>query len=106
MSEKIPQGNDTENRLENILRRTEKLISLHNESVRTVTVLESENQKLKTQIKELEGHISELKDNKLLTESEQQKITKQQQLELTKKINDLLSEVDQCISRMKTTGTK
>ena len=33
--------------------------------------------------------------------SEQQKITNQKQREITHKINDLLSEVDQCISRMK-----
>lgn len=93
---------DIEQRLENILRRTEKLISLHSELTRKITVLESENQKLKTQSKGLEEQILTLERNKQISDYEQQKINKQKQGELTQKINDLLSEVERCIARMKT----
>jgi hypothetical protein len=95
---------DIESRLENILRRTEKLISLQRESTRKIMALESENQKLKSQIKGLEGQILTLEETKHLNDSEQQKINKQKQRELTQKINDLLSDVEKCISRMKTPG--
>jgi len=97
---------DIEKRLENILRRTEKLISLQNESTGKITALESENQKLVTKIKGLEEQILKLKDSNQNIASEQQKINNQKQKEITLKINDLLSEVDRCISRMKITGTK
>jgi hypothetical protein len=97
---------DIESRLENILRRTEKLISLQSDSTRKITVLESENQKLKSKITNLETQILTLEETKHLNDSEQQKINKQKQLELTQKINDLLSEVEKCISRMKTPGNQ
>ncbi len=84
-------------RLENILHRTEKLISLQSESTRKITVLESENQRLTSEIKSLEEQILKLKDHNQTTTSEQQKINNQKQREITHKINDLLSEVDKCI---------
>ncbi len=93
---------DIEQRLENILRRTEKLISLQSELTRKITVLESENQKLINPIKGLEEQILTLKGTNKLVTTEQQKINKQKQGEITHKINDLLSEVERCIARMKT----
>ena len=95
---------DIEKRLENILRRTEKLISLQGESNRKVTVLETENQRLIKEIKGLEKQILKLQELNQTNASEQQKITNQKQREITHKINDLLSEVDRCISRIKTPG--
>ncbi len=92
---------DIDKRLENILRRTEKLISLHSESNRKVSELESVNQQLISKIKGLELEILRLKENNEQIVSEQQKINNQKQREITHKINDLLSEVDRCISRMK-----
>ena len=84
-------------RLEIILQRTEKLISLQSESTRKLTVLESENQRLINQIKSLEEQVLKLKDHNQTTTSEQQKINNQKQREITLKINDLLSEVEKCI---------
>ena len=95
---------DIEKRLENILRRTEKLISLQSESTRQIEVLNSENQRLVKQIKGLEEQILKLKETNQTIASEQQKINNQKQREITHKINDLLSEVDKCISRFKTPG--
>jgi len=92
---------DIEKRLENILHRTEKLISLQSESNRKVSELESVNQQLISKIKGLEVEILRLKGNNEQIASEQQKINNQKQREITHKINDLLSEVDRCISRMK-----
>jgi chromosome segregation ATPase len=92
---------DIERRLENILRRTEKLISLQNESNRKVSELESVNQQLTSKIKGLEEEILSLKETNQVIATEQQKINNQKQREITHKINDLLSEVDRCISRMK-----
>jgi hypothetical protein len=89
---------DIEKRLENILRRTEKLISLQGESNRKVTVLETENQRLIKEIKGLEKQILKLQELNQTNASEQQKITNQKQREITHKINDLLSEVDKCIT--------
>lgn len=86
-----------EQRLEIILRRTEKLISLQSESTRQIEVLESENQRLIKEIKSLEEQILKLKDSNQTIASEQQKINNQKQREITHKINDLLSEVDKCI---------
>ena len=91
-------------RLENILHGTEKLISLQRESKRKIEVLESENQRLVKEIKSLEDRMTELKDHNQTTTSEQQKINNQKQREITHKINDLLSEVDKCITRFKTPG--
>jgi len=92
---------DIEKRLENILRRTEKLISLQSESNRKVSELESVNQQLTSKIKGLEEEILRLKETNQVIATEQQKINNQKQREITHKINDLLSEVDRCISRMK-----
>lgn len=93
-----------EQRLEKILQRTEKLISLQSESTRKITALESENQKLIKEIKGLEEQILKLKENNQTIDSEQKKLTNKKQREITLKINDLLSEVDKCISRMKVPG--
>jgi hypothetical protein len=91
-------------RLEKILLETEKLISLQSESTRKIEVLESENQRLVNEIKGLEEQILKLRESNQTIGSEQQKINKQKQREITLKINDLLSEVDKCISRMKMPG--
>lgn len=92
---------DIEKRLENILRRTEKLISLQSGLYRKISELESVNQQLLSKIKGLEEQIIKLKENNQTIASEQQKINNQKQREITHKINDLLSEVDRCISRIK-----
>ena len=92
---------DIEKRLENILRRTEKLISLQSGLNRKVSELESVNQKLMSKIIGFEAQILKLKENDQTIASEQQKINNQKQREITHKINDLLSEVDRCISRIK-----
>ncbi len=86
-----------EKRLEKILRRTEKLISLQNDSVRQIELLETENQRLVKQIKGLEEQISKLGETNQAITSEQQKINNQKQREITHKINDLLSEIEKCI---------
>lgn len=91
---------DIEGRLENILHRTEKLISLQSELNRKVSELESVNQQLSGKIKELDEQVLKLKQINETIASEQPKITNQKQREITHKINDLLSEVDQCISRL------
>jgi len=96
---------DIEKRLENILRRTEKLISLQSGLNRKISELESVNQQLISKIKGLEVQILKLKENDQTIASEQQKINNQKQREITHKINDLLSEVDRCISRI-TPGNK
>ncbi|HTB32852.1 MAG TPA: hypothetical protein VK808_12555 [Bacteroidia bacterium] len=93
-----------EKRLEKILLRTEKLISLQSESTRKIEVLKFENQELTSKIKDLGEQILKLKETNQTIASEQQKINNQKQREITHKINDLLSEVDKCISRMKTPG--
>lgn len=87
-------------RLENILRGTEKLISLQSELNRKVSELESVNQQLKSKIRALEEQILKLKDDNQIITSQQQ-TNKQKQREITHKINNLLSEVDLCISRLK-----
>ena len=92
---------DIEKRLENILRRTEKLISLQSGLNRKVSELESVNQQLMSKIIGLEAQILKLKENDQTIASEQKKINNQKQREITHKINDLLSEVDRCISRIK-----
>ncbi len=92
---------DIEKRLENILRRTEKLISLQSGLTRKVSELETVNQQLIDKIKGLDEQILKLKETNQTIASEQQKINNQKQREITHKINDLLSEVDRCISRMK-----
>jgi len=92
---------DIEKRLENILRRTEKLISLQSGLNRKVSELESVNQQLMSKIIGFEAQILKLKENDQTIASEQQKINNQKQREITHKINDLLSEVDRCISRIK-----
>ncbi len=91
---------DLGTRLENILHQTEKLISLQHESTHKIKVLEFENQKLNSNIKELEKQIFELKEINQTIVSQQQKINNQKQREITHKINDLLNEIDKCISRM------
>jgi chromosome segregation ATPase len=92
---------DISTRLENILYKTEKLISLQNGLKSKVSELESVNQKLTEKIKDLDDQILKLKQSNHTIASEQQKINNQKQREITHKINDLLSEVDQCISRLK-----
>ena len=92
---------DIEKRLENILRRTEKLISLQSGLNRKVSELESVNQQLMSKIIGFEAQILKLKENDQTIASEQKKINNQKQREITHKINDLLSEVDRCISRIK-----
>ena len=87
-------------RLENILRGTEKLISLQSGLNRKVSELESVNQQLKSKIRALEEQILKLKDDNQIITSQQQ-TNKQKQREITHKINNLLSEVDLCISRLK-----
>jgi|GEM_PF-1293698 len=92
---------DINSRLENILHRTEKLISLQGELYRKISALEYVNQDLTGKIKTLEEQILKLKESNQTITSEQQKINNQKQREITHKINDLLSEVDQCIARLK-----
>lgn len=92
---------DINSRLENILRRTEKLISLQGNLNRKISELESVNQDLTSKIKGLEQQVLKLKEGNLTITSEQQKLNNLKQREITHKINDLLSEVDQCIARLK-----
>lgn len=92
---------DINSRLENILRRTEKLISLQGNLNRKISELESVNQELTGKIKGLEQQVLKLKEGNLTITSEQQKLNNLKQREITHKINDLLSEVDQCIARLK-----
>lgn len=92
---------DINSRLENILRRTEKLISLQGDLYRKISELESVNQQLTGKISQLEEQLLKLKESNHNITSEQQKINNQKQREITHKINDLLSEVDQCIARLK-----
>ena len=68
---------DIDKRLENILRRTEKLISLQSESNRKVSELESVNQQLISKIKGFEIEILRLKENNEQIVSEQKKINNQ-----------------------------
>ena|SRR5579863_5950833 len=92
---------EIDRRLENILRGTEKLISLQSGLNRKISELESVNQQLKSKIKALEEQILKLKDDNQTITSQQLKHNNQKQREITHKINDLLSEVDLCISRLK-----
>jgi hypothetical protein len=92
---------ELEKRLDNIQLRIEKILSLHNELERITSKLKAENQELAKKGEALDEQLK--KAEKDIQSADYQKKTNNalKNQSINKKIDELLSEVEQCITLLK-----
>lgn len=92
---------DLEKRLENIYRGIEKILSLQSDLENSNKKLTSENQELRGKIKALDVQLNKTRDDGQAIQLEKQKQNTQQNKEINHKIDELLSEVERCITLLR-----
>lgn len=92
---------DLEKRLENIYKGIEKILSLQGDLENTNKKLKSDNQELVSKITAFESQFNKAKEDGQTVQVEKQKQNTQQNKEINHKIDELLSEVERCITLLK-----
>ncbi|MGP8217144.1 MAG: hypothetical protein ACLQQ4_16360 [Bacteroidia bacterium] len=92
---------DLDKRLENIYREIEKILSLHGELQNAVKKLKAENQELTNKLKILDEQLKKAGQAAETAQPEKQKHNSQHNQEINNKIDELLSEVERCITLLK-----
>lgn len=81
----------------NLERKVEKLINLHRQMFKELSVLKQNNNELKKTIEEQKQTIKELEEkNKILRLSKLTSVNHENTHELKLKINELIREIDKC----------
>ena len=92
---------DIEKRLENIYKGIEKFLSLQQELQNNNNKLRAENQELTNKIAILEQHLTKTREESLAALSVTNNNNSQNKQEINNKIDELLSEVEQCRTLLK-----
>ena len=92
---------ELENRLDNIYREIKKILSLQDELRGRITNLNTENQDLKGKIEILEQQVKKTGIEMQSTDYQNKKSSTHKNQLINKKIDELLSEVEQCITLLK-----
>ena len=93
--------NDLDKRLELIYREIEKIISLRGELQDKVKRLEAENQQLANNLSVLDEQLKKAREAGKTAQLEKQNLNIQNNKEVNNKIDELLSEVERCITLLK-----
>lgn len=88
-------------RLDNIYKEIEKNLSLQGDLHNTIKTIKAENQELNEKIRVLEGKLKESRNAGERAELEKQQQNIQNNKEVNNKIDELLSEVERCITLLK-----
>jgi septal ring factor EnvC (AmiA/AmiB activator) len=92
---------ELEKRLENIYKEIEKFLYLQGEQQNTINNLRAENQELTKKIVAIEQQLKNSERDRKAITTELSNNNTQNNQEINKKIDDLLSEVEQCITLLK-----
>ena len=92
---------DLEKRLENIYKGIEKILSLQSDLENTNKKLKADNQELNAKIKAFESQLTKTREDGMAVQLEKQKQNTHQNKEINHKIDELLSEVERCITLLK-----
>ncbi|HXB10770.1 MAG TPA: hypothetical protein VNZ45_02200 [Bacteroidia bacterium] len=92
---------ELEKRLENIYKEIEKFLYLQGEQQNTINNLRAENQELTKKIVAIEQQLKNSERDRKAITTELSNNNTQNDQEINKKIDDLLSEVEQCITLLK-----
>jgi septal ring factor EnvC (AmiA/AmiB activator) len=92
---------DIEKRLDNIYKEIEKFLYLQGEQENTINKLRAENQELTKKIVAIEQQLKNSERDRKAITTELSNNNTQNNQEINKKIDDLLSEVEQCITLLK-----
>ena len=92
---------ELEKRLENIYKEIEKFLYLQGEQQNTINKLRAENQELTKKIVAVEQQLKNSERDRKAITTELSNNNTQNNQEINKKIDDLLSEVEQCITLLK-----
>jgi hypothetical protein len=88
-------------RLEIIYKEIEKIISLQSELQSRVKKISSENQELTNKVAALNEQLNKARETGETVRLEKQKLNTQTNKEVNNKIEELLSEVERCITLLK-----
>jgi hypothetical protein len=92
---------DLDKRLEIIYKEIEKILSLQSELHNTVKVLKSENQDLTNKMRTVDEQLKKAREAAETAQKEKLNHNTQQNQEINNKIDELLSEVERCITLLK-----
>ncbi len=92
---------DLDKRLENIYKEIEKILSLQGELQDTVKKLKSDNQELAGKLKVVDEQLKRAREVGETAQLDKQKHNTQHNQEINNKIDELLSEVERCITLLK-----
>jgi uncharacterized coiled-coil DUF342 family protein len=92
---------ELEKRLDNIYKGIEKFLSLQSELQNTNSKLKAENQELVKKVQVLEQQLKKAGDDTKAIATELNSNNSHKNQEINKKIDELLSEVEQCITLLK-----
>ncbi len=92
---------ELEKRLENIYKEIEKFLYLRGELQKSINKLRAENQELTKKIVTIEQQLKNSERDRKAITTELSNNNTQNNQEINKKIDDLLSEVEQCITLLK-----
>jgi hypothetical protein len=93
--------NDLDNRLEIIYKEIEKNLSLHGKLEETIKKLKSDNQCLTDKMKTLDEQLKKAREAGEMAQLEKLKHNSHNNQEINNKIDELLSEVERCITLLK-----
>lgn len=87
-------------KIEQIIKRTERLVSQHDKLKQELADAQQENLKLKEQLKGQEEKVSELGHQLSVVKVAKQlsATTEEEKVELKKKINEFIREIDKCVA--------
>ena len=92
---------DLDKRLEIIYKEIEKILSLQGELQDTVKKLKSDNQELTNKMRVLDEQLKKAREAGERAQLEKQNNNTQHNQEINNKIDELLSEVERCITLLK-----
>ena len=92
---------DLDKRLEIIYKEIEKILSLQSELHNTVKVLKSENQDLTNKMRTVDEQLKKAREAGEMAQLEKLKHNSHNNQEINNKIDELLSEVERCITLLK-----
>ncbi|HSY76322.1 MAG TPA: hypothetical protein VK890_05670 [Bacteroidia bacterium] len=92
---------DLDKRLEIIYKEVEKILSLQGELQGTIKKLKSDNQELVNKMKTLDEQLKRAREAGETAQQAKQKHNTQHNQEINNKIDELLSEVERCITLLK-----
>lgn len=87
-------------KIEQIYKRTERLVSQHDKLKQELAQVQTENQQLKEQLKERDEKMGEIGHELSMVKVAKQlsAVPEEEKVELKKKINEFIREIDKCVA--------